>query len=223
MSKFIRRKVLLLRLTERGPFVRRRSKIEDGCPAERRKVDDRFIAHSIEATVFSPLEKGRKKYHAEGLVSYFAANFGMTRCLFRSIGVACACFSGEILMSSFVKGELVICPPRKNQNPEGKAQHAVKGDQAPRSRRPSLRRAFQFSSLLILRGNPAFLDYRLQREVASAFSASCQKFESAFEGKGLCHGRRKNPELNLARASAQKTRMRMPELMPAEANDGVEP
>ena len=105
----------------------RRSKIEDGGPAEWGPIERHLIAQPIQAMVFSSFERRKKNRDAERWVRCDTVDGSMVKRVFLSVAAARANFCGETLMACFVERQLVIRPPRKNHKPEGQAKHAVKG------------------------------------------------------------------------------------------------
>ena len=66
-------------------------------------------------------------------------------CAFRGITAACAHFSWGALTVRLVERQLVIRPPRKNQECEGETQDTVKGKQSLGFRNPGFRDTIQFN------------------------------------------------------------------------------
>ena len=164
----------LPRLFEKECFVWRGSEIEDGSPAERRKVAHRLTAlpvHAIELSFLWWRKKGRKK---ERCLNRGATTRDTVECVLCSFAASGAYLSWTILMSGVIERQLVVCPPGKHHKSERQAKQAVKREQAPHARGPSLRSTFQLSPWSIVCEWPRWLDCWLQALVAFPWVAKGQ-------------------------------------------------
>jgi hypothetical protein len=91
------------------------------------------------------LVKSEKPGQAESCLSQSMTVRSLVYCAFRGITAACAHFSWGALTVRLVERQLVIRPPRKNQECERETQDTVKGKQSLAFRNPGLRDTFQFN------------------------------------------------------------------------------